>query len=137
MAARDLAQATPRRLTRAEYDRMIALGFFRDERLELVHGLVLRMSPTGPDHASVVDRLMELFVPLVAGRARVRMTKGALYAAAGVPENWIIDVAGRAIEVYTSPDGARYASVRRVPAGESASPAAFGDVAVGALDLLA
>ena len=39
-----------------------------------------------------------------------RGTKLALYAAAKVPEVWIVDVDGRAIEVYTSPEGMRYLS---------------------------
>lgn len=64
-------RATPRRLRRDEYDRLIELGFFQREHLELVHGILVEMSPIGPRHRLVVDRLTEMLVPRLAGRARV------------------------------------------------------------------
>jgi Uma2 family endonuclease len=73
MLAHDLAHADPRRLSQKEYARMGQLGFFRDERVELVHGIVLRMSPIGPRHADIVERLTELLVTKLVGRARVRV----------------------------------------------------------------
>ena len=66
-----LIRATPRRLSRAEYDRLIALGFFQRERLELMHGILVEMSPVGPPHRTVVDRLNELLLPRLLGRAKV------------------------------------------------------------------
>ncbi|MSR21819.1 MAG: Uma2 family endonuclease [Gemmatimonadetes bacterium] len=39
-----------------------------------------------------------------------RDTKLALYAAAKVPEVWIVDVDGRAVEVYKRPEGMHYLS---------------------------
>jgi Uma2 family endonuclease len=72
MAAPTL-EPTLRRLTRAEYDRMVALGFFRGERLELIHGSLLRMPPIGPPHASVVSRLNRLLLPRLVDRADVRI----------------------------------------------------------------
>ena len=63
-----------RRFTRAEFDRLIALGFFQeDERVELVHGILVRMTPPGPPHGNSVDRLNELPLPRLLGRARVRI----------------------------------------------------------------
>jgi Uma2 family endonuclease len=50
---------------------MAELGFFQGERVELIRGIVIRMSPIGPRHRSVVDRLTELLVPSLVGRARV------------------------------------------------------------------
>jgi hypothetical protein len=47
-----LPHARPRRLTRAEYDPLGALDFFRGERVELVHGTVVAMLPIGSMHAS-------------------------------------------------------------------------------------
>jgi Uma2 family endonuclease len=73
MLAHDIPHATPRRLTRAEYARLGELDFFRGERVELIHGIVLRMSPIGPPHASVVARLNELFLPRLIDRATVRI----------------------------------------------------------------
>ena len=61
-----------RRFTRAEFDRLVAQGFFHeDERVELVHGILVRMTPPRPPHRSVVDRLNELLLPRLLGRARV------------------------------------------------------------------
>jgi Uma2 family endonuclease len=63
---------TIRPLRRVEYDRLVLLGTFEGERIELLNGELRRMSPVGPPHASTVDRLMELLVLTLAGRARVR-----------------------------------------------------------------
>ena len=65
------SRPTLRRFTRPEYDRLVALGFFRQERIELLHGTIVRMSPIGPPHRDVVDRLNELLLPRLIGRARV------------------------------------------------------------------
>src|SRR5438128_597630 len=44
-----------------EYDRLVETGFFRpDERLELVDGEIVTMSPIGTRHASCVGRLNDL-----------------------------------------------------------------------------
>jgi hypothetical protein len=72
MAAPTL-EPTLRRLTRAEYDRMVELGFFRGERLELIHGSLLRMPRVGPPRASVVSRLNRLLLPRLVDRADVRI----------------------------------------------------------------
>ncbi|MEJ7729546.1 MAG: Uma2 family endonuclease [Polyangiaceae bacterium] len=68
-----VADATPRLLTRAEYDRMAELGFFANERVELIHGTVVRMAPIGTGHCDVVDVCNELLVLRLAGRATVRI----------------------------------------------------------------
>ncbi len=60
-------------LTLAEYDRMIACGVFdeRGRHLELVRGEIREMSPTGPLHEEVIDRLNEWsFRSLPRGRVR-------------------------------------------------------------------
>jgi Uma2 family endonuclease len=46
-----------RGLTRAEYDRIVELGVFDDESLELLDGGLYRMAPQGWQHWSVTDRL--------------------------------------------------------------------------------
>jgi Uma2 family endonuclease len=65
----------PRRITRAEFDRMVEVGLFEGERVELLHGVIIAMSPIDPSHASPVDLLNELLVPRLLGRARVRIQK--------------------------------------------------------------
>lgn len=71
-----MASAAPehfRPLRRVEYDRLVALGTFHGERIELMAGELRRMSPIGPPHTSTVDRLTELLVVALLGRARVRV----------------------------------------------------------------
>lgn len=159
VAMLDLAQLDPaqrRPISRAEYHAMGEAGLFQDERVELIEGVIVRMAPRGAPHDSVIERLNELLLPRLVGRARVRIqlafaaseysepepdvavvprdepradhpahatllievaasslrfdrgTKAAVYARAGVHEYWVVDVAERAIEVFTASDGDRY-----------------------------
>jgi Uma2 family endonuclease len=62
-----------RPLRRVEYDQLVALGTFEGEHIELIAGELRRMSPIGPPHSSTVDRLTELLVLALVGRARVRV----------------------------------------------------------------
>ncbi|MBX3226084.1 MAG: Uma2 family endonuclease [Labilithrix sp.] len=185
MLAHDLAHARPRRIRRAEYDRMAQLGFFRGERVELIRGTVVAMSPIGPPHSSVVDRLTRLLVRALDPRALVRIqqpflahdesepepdvavvpdglyadahpdrafliievaessldyereAKAPLYAASGVDEYWIVDVAARSIEVYSHPVNGRYRSLRTVDEDGSVTIAAFPDVTIEVATLFA
>lgn len=67
-----IAPERVRPLRRAEYDQLVAGGAFEDERLELLAGRLVTMSPLGSRCAEVVNRLTEAFVGL-QGRARVRV----------------------------------------------------------------
>ncbi|MGM0574914.1 MAG: Uma2 family endonuclease [Myxococcota bacterium] len=67
----DIAPETARPLRRAEYERLVESGAFEDERVELLHGVNVRMSPRGTAHTDVVRRLNMLLAPLLAGRAAV------------------------------------------------------------------
>ena len=61
------------RLTRRDYYRLGEAGVFdEDDRVELLEGQLVDMSPIGPRHAIVTDNLNELLVREFAGRARVR-----------------------------------------------------------------
>ena len=54
------------------FARMGAAGVFaEDERVELIDGEVREMTPIGPPHAGIVNRLNELLVTHLAGRATV------------------------------------------------------------------
>lgn len=64
-----------------------------------------------------------------------RTVKLPLYAAAGIPEVWIVNLPERQIEVYREPGPGGYKAMRRILSGETAAPEAFPDVAV-AVDLL-
>jgi Uma2 family endonuclease len=80
------AHARPRRLRRAEYDKLAGEGFFRGERVELIQGIVVEMSPVGPAHANPLDLLVEQLVPLLVGRARVRVQQPFIVADDSEPE---------------------------------------------------
>lgn len=174
-----------RPLSRVEYDRMVDLGMFAEERVELLYGMVVRMSPHGPDHDTTIERLTELLVVALRGRARVRIqssfaasdtsepepdvavvpiadyrrahpnvaqlivevagssiirdrgSKANVYAASGVREYWVVNLAERTIEVRTDPSAEGYCSVRIVRSHESITPIAFPDLVVAIADLFA
>lgn len=157
-----------RPLSRVEYDRMVEAGIFaEDERIELIRGWLVRMSPIGTDHCETVDLLNELLVRRVGDRARVRCSgafaasdvsepqpdfsilprrsyrlahpqralllvevaesslrfdrtvKLTLYAEAGVPEYWVVNLPDRVVEIHRSPIKGRYRTRRVVGAGKT------------------
>jgi len=61
-----------RRFTADEYHRMGEVGILTDEdRVELIDGEIIEMSPIGPPHMRCVMFLNEVFVRRLAGRAVV------------------------------------------------------------------
>ena len=62
-----------RPLKRTEYERLAELGAFQDEKVELLYGRIVRMSPQGNAHAFGVMQLNELLVTQLTRRARVRI----------------------------------------------------------------
>jgi Uma2 family endonuclease len=74
MQAHDIpSRARPRRLTRSEYDQLVAQGLFRNERVELIGGIVVEMAAIGPRHADPVDLLNRTFVRGLGDRGVVRV----------------------------------------------------------------
>jgi Uma2 family endonuclease len=61
-----------RPLSRAEYDRLLEAGAFEGERVELLYGWLVAMTPQSPQHFDVIQRLMELLLPPLMDRATVR-----------------------------------------------------------------
>ncbi|HEX7071198.1 MAG TPA: Uma2 family endonuclease, partial [Rhodothermales bacterium] len=53
-----------------------------------------------------------------------------LYAKAGVPEVWIVDVQSERVEIYRDPVDQRYTSVHVADKSDSIAPAAFPDAAI-------
>jgi Uma2 family endonuclease len=75
LAAMYTVPFTPARirpLRRVEYDKLISLGAFQNEKIELIEGLLVPMSPIGAPHSSAVQKLTAFFVMALAGRAAVR-----------------------------------------------------------------
>jgi Uma2 family endonuclease len=66
-------EPSPRLFSRDEFYRLGELGFFGDERVELIHGVLCTMPPIGPDHASYTARLTKLFVYLWGESHQVRI----------------------------------------------------------------
>lgn len=48
-----LAPEAIRKLSRREYDKLVDLGVFEDERIELLRGMLVTMSPQGGPHATI------------------------------------------------------------------------------------
>ena len=65
-----------------------------------------------------------------------RGVKLALYARVGVPEVWIVDLIGAAVEVYREPKEGAYASRERLAKG-SLTPALVSGVTIDVVGLLA
>jgi len=177
----DLALEELHRYSLDAYHRVIELGAFdEDERVELLHGLLVRMGPKTPSHERArrwlsywlvagVDRathevgvgcpltladsepepdftVLERGTPspyhpataalvievAVSSLQRDLRVKPPLYAAAEVPEYWVIDVDGRRLVVHRSPGLDGYGEIVEVAADEQL---AARSVALPALDV--
>ncbi|MBI5480724.1 MAG: Uma2 family endonuclease [Deltaproteobacteria bacterium] len=173
-----------RPLRRDEYDRLVALGCFADERLELIRGLLVAMSPQGALHAEVIRRLNRILSRALGDRGLVQIqsplalgddsepepdvavvppgdyvdrhptrallvievadsslrkdrdVKADLYAAAAIPDYWLIDLEERAVEVFRDPVAGRYSTVTRHGRTEALRPTAFADLEVALAEVL-
>lgn len=179
-----LAPEGIRRLSRVEYDRMVDLGMFEDERVELLYGVLVAMSPQGAPHAtitawfqqrliralddsfdvrghspfaatddsepepdvSVARRSPERTHPSVAlllievsesSLRKDREIKTRLYAEAGVPEYWIVDLTGDEIvvEVYTDPSPQGYRLIEAMGTDRILRPTQLPGVAIAVADI--
>lgn len=159
MKLADLEPDRVRPLMRVEYDWLVESGAFEDERVELLEGMLVTMTPQNAAHAHTVQRLAELLVLALQGRAivrvrsplalsedsepepdvavvpigdysthhptdvhlvievataserRDRMVKAPLFARAGVPEYWIVDVKSRTVRICRHPVSAEFNDV--------------------------
>ena len=172
-----------RALKRSEYDQMIELGLFQDERVELLRGVLVKMSPQLAAHASTVQKLNEPLMTRLQGRFKLRIQaplaladdsepepdaavvalgnydaehpstallvvevsdstlkkdrgKASVYASAGIGEYWIVNIAARTVELYSSPEGDRYSEVRTLRPGETLRPGALTDVTIAVAEIL-
>jgi Uma2 family endonuclease len=144
-----------------EYHRMLEAGVLsEDDRVELIGGEIVDMTPIGRPHLSCVVALTHLLVMAAGGRYYVSVqnpirlgpsdepqpdisligtrpepdaegppgsdevllvievadtslaydsdVKLPLYARAGIPEAWIVDLRGRKVEVYADPTSGGY-----------------------------
>ena len=169
---------TKRLFTTREYHRMAEAGVFSEsDRLELIAGEVLTMSPIGSRHAACVDRLNALFHRQIGDAAIIRtqnpvvldehtelqpdlallrpradfyaeahpepnaiilvaevletsahydrQAKLPLYAMAGIPEVWLIDLPAGGVECHRQPAGREFQQINCLGRGEPLSPLGF------------
>ncbi len=81
-----LAPERLRPLKRSEYDRLVAMGVFEGERIELLYGTLVEMSLQEPPHANPVQELTERLMTALAGRAKVRIQLPFIAADESEPE---------------------------------------------------
>ena len=177
-----------RRFTVQEYDQMVKAGVFgEDDRLELIEGEVVAMSPINSHHAGRVNRLNKLLTRRLGDRVLVsvqnpvelphsepqpdlallrpraddyakshpkpkdvlllievadtsadydRTVKIRLYARAGIPEVWLVDLTEKQVEVYRKPGASGYKEKRTLSGREALSPAALAGVTLTVADML-
>lgn len=83
----DIAPERVRRISRAEYEGMVAAGMFGpDERVELLDGVLVEMSPQDIAHAWAIEALTERLVTALRGRARLRCQLPLAVSEYSVPE---------------------------------------------------
>ncbi len=179
MAARPATTLPVHRLDLDTYNRIVASGALEGQRVELLDGAIVDMSPQSPSHAVVVEALTRHFAG-AAGRLRIQLpleappdsepepdlalveepatagrhprsallvievavsshpidrgVKARLYANAGIPVYWLIDVPAKAVEVHTQPQEQGYAKVDIYRQGEIVPRPLVG---VGDLDIAA
>jgi Uma2 family endonuclease len=71
--ASEIAPECTRPITRVEYEKLVDLGMFSDERVELLYGVLVEMSPIRPRHGGTVQRLNRLLLLALDPRAAVRI----------------------------------------------------------------
>jgi Uma2 family endonuclease len=171
--------------TRNDYYRMAEAGLFVDQRVELVEGEILTMSPMNPAHAASLqlvtraleaalgkDRCVRVQLPLhvddqsepepdlavVPGTPRDyrqhpttallvveisdttlifdRERKRELYARAGVPEYWIVNLLKRRVEVHRVPVGGDYTQTSTCDSANTLTSLAAPHAPIRVADLL-
>ena len=94
-------EPTQRRWTRDEYYRMGELGWFTGQRVELIDGEIMVLSPQGPSHATSTDRVRRTLERTFGEGVWVRMQLPVDFGSYSEPEPDVSVVAG-SLEDYTS-----------------------------------
>lgn len=85
-----------------------------------------------PESALLVVEIADSSLP------QDRLTKSRIYAAAGIPEYWIVNLRDRCLEIFTRPDAARrvYQESRSAGPDEIVSPVALAGAVVRVASLV-
>jgi Uma2 family endonuclease len=96
------------------------------------------LKPRADDYETATPRPGDVLLLVEVADSTLRADrdiKVPLYAESGIRECWLVDVAGRAVEVYRQPSGGRYAQVRRVGPEGTLDIAALPGATLAASDL--
>lgn len=137
------AQPSLHHWTRQQFEAMAASGIFHpEERVELIDGEIIDMSPQEAQHATAT-RLVDvavvsggprdyrdahpttaLLVVEVAGSSLSfdQGPKRNLYARCEIPEYWIVNFRAPSLEVYRKPKNGQFEEIQRFQANDSVTP---------------
>ncbi len=87
-----------RRWTREEYERLVEQGFFDEERLELVDGVILEMSPQSGRHATGVLQVQSALSPLFLEGFHIRIQMPLALSFDSEPEPDLAVVPGKPLD---------------------------------------
>lgn len=115
-------------------NRKFARGFGDEVRVRIQNPI--RLPPHSEPEPDVVlaqpgDRhpeASEIFLVIEVAQTTLATDRGlklCLYAEAGVPEYWIVDIAGQAVEVYREPTASGYRVKKRLGRGKKLTVAAL------------
>jgi Uma2 family endonuclease len=131
-----------RLFAKAVVEGRIAVGVQRPVRLDAYNEPqpdVVLMRPRADDYRSGHPTAADVLLIVEVANSSLafdRGTKLPLYARFAVPEVWIVDLAGRAVELYGEPEGGTYRRTERVTEG-TLRPSTVGDVEIDVAALLA
>ena len=87
-------EATTRRWRRVEYERLVDLGVFTGERLELLDGVLVVREPQGSYHAAVTTKIARVLATAFGARWHTRQHSPLALGERSEPEPDIAVVAG-------------------------------------------
>jgi Uma2 family endonuclease len=97
---------SPRYFTRAEYFQMAEIGIFHDERVELIKGEILQMSPQNSPHVQAISMLLQWLVPALGKQFTIRCQAPIAASNSAAPEPDIAVVAGPVELIVDHPNSA-------------------------------
>ena len=89
---------------------------------------ILRQRPDYHSSPATPDDILFIVEVSYSSLNYDRGKKLAAYAAAGIPEVWVVNLREYAVLIHTDPVGEQYQTVQQFRAGDSVSPQAFPDV---------
>jgi Uma2 family endonuclease len=95
-------EATTRRWRRVEYERLVELGIFVGERLELLDGVLVVREPQGSSHAAIVTQVGQVLAAAFGAGWHPRLQAPLALGEHSEPEPDVAVVTGRARDYVTA-----------------------------------